>query len=230
MKTSALSALTLVLSFTLLAHAGDTAAKVPLQKGQRIVFLGDSITAGGVGPKGYVTVIKNELPKDLDMQIIGAGISGNKVPDLQKRLDKDVLSKKPNLVVIYIGINDVWHGEKDPTRGTTPERYEEGLRDIISRCQAASAQVLLCTPTVIGELPGGANKLDAKLDEYAELSRKVAREMKVPLCDLRKAFLNHEEKHNTEKKDRGILTGDRVHLSEAGNRLVATTILQHLAY
>ena len=58
----------------------------PLKKGDRIVFLGDSITAGGVGPKGYVTLIKNALAekhKDLGIEVIGAGISGNKVPDLQ---------------------------------------------------------------------------------------------------------------------------------------------------
>ena len=63
-----------------------------------VVFLGDSITAGGVGKNGYVTVIKNTLNekhKDLNIEIVGAGISGNKVPDLQGRLEKDVLSKKP---------------------------------------------------------------------------------------------------------------------------------------
>src|SRR4051812_40725507 len=90
------------------AWAGDGSIK--LNKGDRIVFLGDSITAGGVAAKGYVTLIKNTLAdkqKDLGIEIIGAGISGNKVPDLQKRLDRDVLKKNPTLVVIYIGINDV---------------------------------------------------------------------------------------------------------------------------
>src|SRR6187402_3139979 len=83
-----------------------------LKKGERIVFLGDSITQGGAGPNGYVTLIRKALTDkhpDLGVEVIGAGISGNKVPDLQKRLDRDVLAKKPTLVVIYIGINDVWH-------------------------------------------------------------------------------------------------------------------------
>ena len=100
-----------------------TAAEAPavtLEKGDRIVFLGDSITAAGVGPKGFVTLIKNALAekhKDLGVKVIGAGVSGNKVPDIQKRLEKDVLSKKPTIVVIYIGINDVWHGERRPGQG-----------------------------------------------------------------------------------------------------------------
>src|SRR6202012_5324185 len=105
---------------------------------------------------------------DLGIEVIGAGISGNKVPDLQRRLDKDVLAKKPTLVVIYIGINDVWHGETDPARGTPKEKFEAGLKDIIGKIQAAGGRVVLCTPTVIGEKKAGTNKLDARLDEYAD--------------------------------------------------------------
>ena len=157
--------------------------------------------------------------------MIGAGISGNKVPDLQKRLEKDVLAKKPTLVVIYIGINDVWHGEKDPARGTPKDKYEAGLKEIIGKIKDAGARVVLCTPTVIGEKKAGANKLDAKLDEYAEVSRKVAKETGAQLCDLRKAFQEHLAKNNPEDKEKGVLTTDRVHLNDAGNKLVADTIL-----
>jgi lysophospholipase L1-like esterase len=199
-----------------------------LKKGERIVFLGDSITAGGVAAKGYVTLIKNTLAekhKDLGIEIIGAGISGNKVPDLQKRLDKDVLAKKPTLVVIYIGINDVWHGERDPARGTPKDKFESGLTEIIGKIHDAGARVVLCTPSVIGEKKGGANSLDAKLDEYAEISRKVAKDTKSQLSDLRKAFADYLAKNNPENKESGILTGDRVHLNDAGNKLVAETIL-----
>lgn len=205
--------------------------KVSLKKGDRIVFLGDSITQGGAGPRGYVTLIKitlMEKQKDLNVEVIGAGISGNKVPDLQRRLERDVLSKKPTVVVVYIGINDVWHGEKDPKRGTSKEDYENGLKDVIARCTKEGARVILCTPSVIGEKNDGSNKLDAKLDEYADLSRKVAKETNVQLCDLRKAFLDHLKKNNPENKERGILTGDRVHLNEAGNKFVAETILNCL--
>jgi len=199
-----------------------------LKKGEKIVFLGDSITAGGVGPKGYVTVIKNTLAekhKDLAIEIVGAGVSGNKVPDLQKRLEKDVLAKKPTLVVIYIGINDVWHGESDPTKGTTKEKFEAGLKDVIGKIKDTGARVVLCTPTVIGEKKIGTNKLDEKLDEYAEIGRKVAKDTGVQSCDLRKAFADNLAKNNPDNKDKGVLTTDRVHLNEAGNKLVAETIL-----
>jgi lysophospholipase L1-like esterase len=202
-----------------------------LKKGERIVFLGDSITQGGVGPKGYVTVIKQELEKkhkDLGIEIIGAGISGNKVPDLQRRLEKDVLAKKPTIVVIYIGINDVWHGEKDPTKGTSKEKFKAGLLEIIKKIQDSGARVVVCTPSVIGEKKDGANKLDALLDEYSAISRDVAKETKSQLCDLRQAFLDHLKAKNPDNKEAGILTGDRVHLNEAGNRFVAETMLKVL--
>ena len=204
---------------------------IALKKGDRIVFLGDSITAGGNSGKGYIQLIRSHLAekkKDLAVECIGAGISGNKVPDLQRRVDKDVIAKKPTIVVIYIGINDVWHGEKDPKRGTAPDAFETGLKEVIGKCTKAGAQVLLCTPTVIGELPAAGNNLDGKLDYYAAVSRKVAMDLNLNLCDLRKAFVDHLEANNAQKKASDILTTDRVHLNEAGNRLVAQTMLKSL--
>lgn len=198
--------------------------QVTLKQGDRIIFLGDSITNGGSSAKGYVTLIKNKLQEkksDLGVEVINAGIGGNKVPDLQGRVGRDVLEKKPTIVFIYIGINDVWHGENDPARGTMPDKFEAGLREVIGKIQAAGAQVVLCTPSVIGEKKGSANKLDAKLDEYSDISRKLATELKLPLCDLRKAFVEHLKDNNPEDKESGILTGDRVHLNDAGNQLVA---------
>ena len=210
------------------AAAAD-APPVPLMKGDRIVFLGDSITQAGTGPKGYVTLIANALQekhKDLGVEVIGAGVSGNKVPDIQARLEKDVLAKKPTVVVIYIGINDVWHGEKDPAKGTPKDKYEAGLRDVIGRCKDAGARVILCTPSVIGEKNDGSNTNDPKLDEYADVSRAVAKDLKVPVCDLRTAFQAYEKDHNPDNKESGVLTGDRVHLNDAGNKFVADQMLK----
>ncbi|MDP4847644.1 MAG: SGNH/GDSL hydrolase family protein [Akkermansiaceae bacterium] len=205
----------------------------PLKKDDRIVFLGDSITAGGVKPGGYVTLtseaIKEEYP-DLGIEVIGAGVSGNKVPDLQKRLDKAVLKKEPTIVVIYIGINDVWHWTHPNTvaagrKGTTKEDFESGLRDIIAQINAVGARVILCTPTVIGEKTDGTNAEDKMLDEYSDISRKVAKETDSQLLDLRKGFMAYLKEHNVKNAEKGILTGDRVHMNEKGNRLLAELML-----
>ena len=213
------------LLFPATVHAEEMPA---LKKGERIVFVGDSITFFGALPRGYVANVRTALAekhKDLGIEVQGTGIPGNKVTDVQKRLDKDVLAKKPTVVVIYIGINDVWHDEKLLAKGTPKEQYEAGLGDLVTRIQAAGARVVLCTPTVIGEKKPGTNKLDEKLDEYAEIGRRVAKDTGSPLCDLRKVFQDHLAKNNPKDHERGILTHDRAHLNDAGNRLVAEAIL-----
>lgn len=227
---------TLLVAFQCLSVAATTAfadaTPIVLKKGDRIVFFGDSITGLGNKGDGYIQVIRDHLAdkkKDLAIECLGAGQSGNKVTDLQKRVDKDVIAlKKPTIVVIYIGINDVWHGEKKPENGTSPDAFEAGLKEVIGKCTKAGAQVLLCTPSVIGEIPAGGNNLDGKLDQYANISRKVAKDLNVNLCDLRKAFIDHLQENNPKKRESGILTRDRVHLNPAGNRFVAQTILKSL--
>ena len=221
----------LVIAVASILLCSTSVAQERLKKGDRIVFLGDSITQAGVGPKGYVTLVKNALAekhKDLEIEVIGAGISGNKVPDLQRRVDKDVIAKKPTVVVIYIGINDVWHGEKDPARGTSKDVFEAGLKEVIGKCTAAGARVVLCTPSVIGEKKDGTNNLDKQLDEYSEISRRIAKELKLTLCDLRKEFVEHLKEKNAENAEKGLLTSDRVHLNDAGNEFVAKAMLKAL--
>lgn len=201
-----------------------------------IIFLGDSITQAGVGPDGYVTLISDAILKaypDLDIQVIGAGISGNKVPDLQARLDRDVLQKNPTIVVIYIGINDVWHWTHPAVRargdsGTTREDFESGLYDIIGQIKEVGARVVLCTPSVIGEKPDGSNPSDSMLDAYAEISRQVAAETGSQLLDLRAEFIGYLKERNTENVSQGILTTDSVHLNQTGNRFVAGCVLEAL--
>ena len=217
-----------VAALSVSARAADDETE-SLKKGDRIVFLGDSITQGGGGPKGYITLVKKALAekhKELGIEVVNAGIGGNKVPDLQRRLQKDVLDKKPTLVVIYIGINDIWHGQSDPSKGTTKEKFADGLKEIVGKIKGAGARVVLCTPSVIGEKTGGTNALDGRLDEYSDISRKLAKELKLPLCDLRSAFADYLKTNNSENKAQGILTGDSVHLNDEGNKLVAETILK----
>ena len=99
--TFTIAALAAVLALPSALRAEDAAQ--PLKKDDRIVFLGDSITAGGMKPQGYVTLLTAAIKAahpDLGIETFGAGVSGNKVPNLQARLEKDVLAKKPTLVFI----------------------------------------------------------------------------------------------------------------------------------
>jgi lysophospholipase L1-like esterase len=125
-------------------------AEESLKKNDRIVFLGDSITAAGVRPTGYITLASKQIElayPDLDVEVIGAGKGGHKVPDCQTRLQTDVLDHKPTIVFIYIGINDVWHWTHPKVvargkKGTTPEAFGRGLRDMIEKINGAGARVI----------------------------------------------------------------------------------------
>lgn len=201
-----------------------------IKKGERIIFFGDSITQLGNDPGGYVTMVRDSITskyKDYGIEVIGAGISGNKVPDLLARIDKDVLAKEPTTVVIYIGINDVWHYALG-IGGTPKDKFEEGLKVMIGKCTANGARVILCTPSVVGERSDSLNKLDAMLNEYSDISRKVALETNCQLLDLRRAFLEFELQNNPKQLHEGILTRDAVHLNERGNKFVAGLMLKAL--
>lgn len=192
-------------------------------KPKRIIFFGDSITQQGVSKNGYVTLIKKSLDST-KYDVIGAGIGGNKVTDLYLRLEDDVLNKKPDLVVIYVGINDVWHKRTSHT-GTDYDKYLKFYQALINKIQGAGSKVILCTPSVIGEKKNDANELDAELNKYAEGIRGLATKNNLPLCDLRKVFTTYEAENNTEDKEKDVLTRDKVHLNDAGNKLVADQLL-----
>lgn len=192
-------------------------------KSKRIIFFGDSITQQGVSKNGYVTLIKKALDST-KYDVIGAGIGGNKVYDLYLRLEDDVLNKKPDLVVIYVGINDVWHKQTSHT-GTDYDKYLKFYQALINKIQGVGSKVVLVTPSVVGEKKDGTNELDADLNKYAAGIRELAAKNNLPVCDLRKIFTEYEAANNPNDLEKGILTKDRVHLNDLGNKLVADQLL-----
>jgi lysophospholipase L1-like esterase len=196
----------------------------------RVVFFGDSITQAGVDPGGYISQMRDTLAlqgKAKRYDLIGAGIGGNKIYDLYLRLEDDVMARKPDVVVMYVGVNDVWHKQLFGT-GTDPEKFQKFYLALIQKFQKKGIQLIACTPDCIGERTGGQNQMDGDLDRFSEIIRKVTAEKNIPLCDLRNAFSNYVAKNNPENLDHGILTTDGVHLNEKGNKLVAELILKQL--
>jgi lysophospholipase L1-like esterase len=218
---------TLPVSFSL-QDGYDPNRKVTLKDGDRIIFFGDSLTslAGQEAPKqhvtkGYVRIVRETLQethkgKSIDVDWVATG--GHTVPDLLKRVDKDVLAKKPTIVVIQIGCNDA--------RRLPPETFKTSLEQLIDRLQKANVRVVQCTLTSVGEKHDGTNKDDAKLDAFAQVEREVARAKNVPVNDLRKAFVAHWKEHNPDNKPNGILTYDGNHFNDAGHRFVAAEMLK----
>jgi lysophospholipase L1-like esterase len=196
-------------------------------KPKKVIFFGDSITQAGVQPKGYITMLAQTLEKQGlkdKYELIGAGIGGNKIYDLYLRLEDDVLNKKPDLVLIYIGVNDVWHKSTYGT-GTDPDKFVKFYQAVINKIQANGAKVVLCTPAAIGERTDSSNMQDGDMNNYSNLIRDLAKKNNLKLVDLRKEFLDYNLKNNAENKEKGILTTDRVHLNDLGNQMVADKML-----
>ncbi len=208
-----------------------TAKDTPLKKGDKIAFFGDSVTMQG----GYIKTIaaalqEGQYTKALDVKLLQHGLDGGRVPtvlegkgpwgDLGGTMESLIEKEKPDVVVIYLGINDVWHGEK----GTTKPDFEAGLKAMIALCRKAGATVMLCTPSVIGEEMTDANRLTKTLGEYSEIIRKLAKEEKTGLCDIHTAFVEELKKVNFENKHAGNLTYDGVHMNDKGNALLADVI------
>lgn len=205
-------------------------AFTPAQKKNHVVFFGDSITQAGVQAGGYITVL-GDLLKQKGMsdqfQLTGAGIGGNKVYDLYLRMEDDVLAKNPNTVVIWVGVNDVWHKKTHGT-GTDADKFEGFYNALIKKFKQKNIKVLICTPSAIGEKTDYTNELDGDLNRYAAIIRRIAQNNNCQLIDLRKTFLEYNLSNNPENKDRGILTTDGVHLNDKGNALVAEKMLEAL--
>ena len=205
----------------------------------KIVFLGDSITQQGEDfEDGFISLIRQNLSED-KFELIGKGISGNKVSDLLTRYKSDVLDLNPDLVFIYIGINDVWH-KYDFGTGSDIDLYEKGLRSIISDINSLGSKIVLCTPTVIGENTGDfelgnqfknvetMEKMNGDLDTFSDVVRKLSNEYETELLDLRKIFMDYLAENNLNNDAAGILTTDGVHLNKQGNKLIADQMIKFI--
>lgn len=208
----------------LICLAGAVNADVAVKEGEKIAFLGDSITQGGMGPTGYVSLVIQGLKSaGVQASAIGAGISGHKSNDMLARLQRDVLDKKPAWMTVSCGVNDVWHGAK----GVPLEAYRENLTQIVERAQAAGIKVVILTATMIGENPGEAN--NQKLAPYNEFLRGLAKDKKCLLADLN-ADMQQElaEREKTGQKRGNLLTSDGVHMNPRGNMMMAAGVLRAL--
>tara|TARA_A100001015_G_scaffold185013_1_gene205879 strand:- start:841 stop:1527 length:687 start_codon:yes stop_codon:yes gene_type:complete len=208
---------------------------------KKVVFLGDSITQNAVINsnefKGFITLMREEVDSKIDL--IGKGIGGDKVSDLLTRYRDDVINLNPDKVFVYIGINDVWH-KYDYGTGTDIDLYENGLRQIIYDMKDNGIEVILCTPTVIGENKGQFTLVNQfkdietmeimndDLDDYSEVIRKLSLEFNTKLLDLRKIFMQYISENNPENKSKGILTKDGVHLNNNGSKLIANEMIKFI--
>lgn len=204
---------------------------ITLSPKTRLLFIGDSITDCGrredkdeLG-SGYVRRVRDYLVASAPAttpQVINRGIGGNKIPDLQKRWQRDVIDLRPDILSICIGINDVWHGLAPDRSGCTIDAFIAGYRDILSQTRQSlpDCRLVLCEPSVLWlKEPADANeRLDPYVKAVHELAQEFAVECVVPL---------HEVFERTQSLRQDIpLTTDGVHPTSEGHMLIALTWLR----
>jgi lysophospholipase L1-like esterase len=189
--------------------------------GQKIAFLGDSITAAGWDQAGgYVKLVISGL-KEVGVTAvpIPAGVGGNTSRDMIARFDSDVLAKQPDWLTISCGVNDVWHGDG----GVDLETYKKNITSMVDQALAKNIKVMILTSTPIGEQDNGNNQ---KLIGYNDFLRQLARDRKLPLADLnadiQAALRKNPSKGNGELR----FTVDGVHMNSEGNTIMARGILK----
>ncbi len=235
MKSLLPIALGLSLAFTQLTSSAS--AEILVKNGDKIAFMGDSITAGGWGnAAGYVRLVIAGLEANgIKAEPIPAGVSGHKSDQMLARLDKDVISKKPQWMTLSCGVNDVWHGAKgvplddamaangtyDATVGTRGT-YKKNITEIVDKAQAAGIKVVMLTATVIREQLD--NKENGQLAPYNDFLRSLAKDKKLPLADLNTMFQEKIKAANQAGKN--AFTVDGVHMNAEGNKIMATGILK----
>ncbi len=157
----------------------------------KIVCLGDSLTWVGYGGSYYTELVRL-MPEH---QFINAGVGGNTVINLLRRLDDDVLSHQPDAVLLLVGGNDSISYCQPKTRAyyrqaqgipdgvVTPPMFEQAYRDLLTKLHLAHIVVW------IGLEPGEYNPTTvASLRDYNARIKEIARSFNTPVLDLMDAF------------------------------------------
>jgi lysophospholipase L1-like esterase len=217
------------------------AGALQLQKGDIILFQGDSITDSGRkkgrrGPndfealgRGYALHTAAALLDkyaDKDLKIFNRGISGHKVPDLANRWKADTIALKPTVLSLLIGVNDYWHRSTHGYQGTV-ETYETGYRELLKLTRSAlpKTRLVLCEPFALNTGKAVSNAWFPEFDAYRAVVKKLAAEFKAVFVPFQKAF-DDAAKRAPEKAAKTYWSDDGVHASLAGAHLMANTWLQ----
>ena len=165
-----------------------------------IVAFGDSITQGSFSFQHPMTdinaVYHNKLKEKLTLYVrgpinmINAGVAGQRAVSALERMDRDVFSHNPDLVIVCFGLNDVNCGNK--------EEYLSSLRTIFTRLNDANIPSIFMTPNMMNTtvnkeiMPEKYYEMAERtaeiqnsgvMDDYMSCAIDVANECGITVCD-----------------------------------------------
>jgi acyl-CoA thioesterase-1 len=203
-----------------------------LRPGDHVLFFGDSITDAGRREKhnhnerlgiGYVALVASTLlsrhPR-MHLTITNRGFSGNRVYDLEKRLQEDVLDAKPTVVSILIGINDTWHQYSRNLPSPVGD-FLAAYRRICTRIRdELRARLVICEPFLLYSPQDHAawrDDFNARRAAVREIGAEFA-SVYIPLDSLFAAA--------ARQAPAAHWAGDGVHPTPAGHGLIADAWLR----
>ncbi len=196
---------------------------------RRILFQGDSITDAGRKDRdnpntlgeGYVHMVNSDLTsQEYDVKILNAGIGGNTILNLLARWKKDCINLQPDILTIYVGINDCWRNYYEQPSGVEVELYEKAYRIILEEVK----NKLPATKVIImGSHVCHGWETDAIYEELSEgiavnraIAKKLAEEYEHAYIDVQDIF---DEAHTKAPAEHWTVDG--IHPTPAGHRLIA---------
>ena len=213
-----------VFAVILLLFACTLSAQIAVKNGEKIAFLGDSITQLGKNKApymGYLHLVIDGLNRSgIKASMVPAGISGHKSTQMLARVDKDVIGKKPQWMLLSCGVNDVWHGK----RGVALPDYKKNITAIVDKAQKAGIKVVIMTASMIRE--DAKNKQNTTLKEYNDFLRTLAKEKKCLLADINARMQKEVYSKELALIKGNKLTYDGVHMNGRGHMMMASVILE----
>ena len=195
-----------------------------LQPHDHVLFYGDSITDAGRNSgannglgTGYAALCAAQLLArypEWNLKFTNKGISGNRVYDLEARLQEDVLDLQPNLVSILIGINDTWRRYDSGTLSPINE-FGESYRRILKSLENLGARLIICEPFLL-PIPADRKAWREDLDPRIHVCRDLAREFNALYLPLDGLFAGASARASLD-----YWLPDGVHPSLAGHALIA---------
>jgi lysophospholipase L1-like esterase len=164
----------------------------PASAPRLLLFIGDSITdchrledPEGLG-SGYVRQIAGHLAAEgAHTTVVNRGISGNKAADLVARFVPDCLDHAPDLVTIYVGVNDSWHYTMGHAEHVSEESFERDCRWMLDQLaeHLPGTAVAMVVPFV-ADVDEGVRRIHEDLDDKVAIIRRLAGEYGHTLVDL----------------------------------------------
>jgi lysophospholipase L1-like esterase len=204
------------------------------EAGQRIVFIGDSITDCGRRDvnapfgNGYASLVRAFVTARYPESGLGwenRGISGNTVRDLRDRWEADAVALRPDWLSVMIGINDIGRAfQGQPHLAVPIDEYEETLRRLSTRAvDVTGCRLILAEPYLIEA--DRAEPQRAETDRYGAVVRRVADELGARCVRTQEAF--DSVLSSTPAKE---WADDRVHPGLAGHAVIAQAYLRTIGY